>query len=72
MPAPHAELQTSIDREVARKVGEFNESAVQQVLSAYIKLGHVPSEQVLALLDARVRELNLGANRRQEENKKPG
>ncbi len=69
---PTAELQTSVDREVARKEGEFNELAVQQALSAYIKLEHVPSGQVLALLDARVRKLNLGANRRQEENNKPG
>ncbi len=67
--APPAELQTSMDREVAHKLGEFNAVEVQQVLTAYkkfIKLEHVPSGQVLALLDARVRELSRGASRRPE------
>ncbi len=57
---PAAELQARLDHELARKVGEFNAIEVQQALQAlraFIELDHVQSGEVLALLDARVREL---------------
>jgi hypothetical protein len=55
---PTAELHARFEHELARKLGDLNALDVQQVLRAYILLEHVPSGQVHALLDARVRELN--------------
>ncbi len=51
--APAAELCRSIDREMELKLGEFNASDIQQLLSPYSALEHAPSWQVVALLSAR-------------------
>jgi hypothetical protein len=58
--APTAELLRCFDRELERKLGEFNALDIQQVLSSYNALEHAPSARVMALLQARVHDLARG------------
>jgi hypothetical protein len=66
----HPRSSLGFDRELELKLGEFNAIEIQQVLSSYRALEYAPSAQVVASLQARVRELNQVAHGGNDKSKR--